>query len=302
MNVNLKQLETFVWVADLGSFRRAASQLNTTQPNISSRISTLEGLLGTTLMERDAGSVRLTSRGSELLVYARKVLRSMEAFVEAADNPGLFDGVLRLGVSEMVVSTWLREFMLAFKKKYPNILIELKVDLSVILEQELADHAIDLAFQSGPFTRPSSGDLGLGSFPIVWVTSPEIRDRLPKKVAIDDLVQLPIITHARNTRPYAELTEHFSAQQNLKVRLVPSSNLAACVQMAMDSFGIAVLLLPLVEREIAEGKLAIVNYDWVPERLSFHARYDIAKSSNVVASAAQLAHDISNKFAQSYLS
>ena len=42
LNFNLEQLETFVWVADLGGFRKAAARLNTTQPNISSRISALE--------------------------------------------------------------------------------------------------------------------------------------------------------------------------------------------------------------------------------------------------------------------
>ena len=61
MKINLKQLEAFVWVADLGSFRKAADRLNTTQPNVSSRIALLEGAMKRKLMERDAGSVRLTS-------------------------------------------------------------------------------------------------------------------------------------------------------------------------------------------------------------------------------------------------
>ena len=78
MKLSLKQLEAFVWVADLGSFRKAADRLNTTQPNISSRIATLETLLGQTTMERDAGSVRLTSKGTQLLIHARKVLRAVD--------------------------------------------------------------------------------------------------------------------------------------------------------------------------------------------------------------------------------
>jgi len=61
----LKQLEALVWVADLGSFRKAAQQLNTTQPNISSRIAGLENTLGVVLMQRDAGSVRITVKGQD---------------------------------------------------------------------------------------------------------------------------------------------------------------------------------------------------------------------------------------------
>jgi len=56
MNINFKQIEAFVWVADLGSFRHAAERLNTTQPNISTRISNLEEMIGAKVMERDAGS------------------------------------------------------------------------------------------------------------------------------------------------------------------------------------------------------------------------------------------------------
>ncbi|MGR3638602.1 helix-turn-helix domain-containing protein, partial [Alterinioella nitratireducens] len=61
--LTLKQLEALVWVADLGSFRKAAAHLGTTQPNISARIAALEATLGFSLMARDAGSVEMTPRG-----------------------------------------------------------------------------------------------------------------------------------------------------------------------------------------------------------------------------------------------
>ena len=76
--LNFKHIEAFVTVSDLGSFRRAADRLNTTQPNISSRIAQLEFHLGVTLMERDAGSVRLTQKGKSLLGPARSVLAAMD--------------------------------------------------------------------------------------------------------------------------------------------------------------------------------------------------------------------------------
>lgn len=70
---NLKQLETFVWVAKLGRFLRTAERLNTTQPNISVRIAELETTLDVRLFERDAGSVTLTPKGQALLNYAERV-------------------------------------------------------------------------------------------------------------------------------------------------------------------------------------------------------------------------------------
>ena len=64
MTPTLKQIEAFVQVADLASFRRAAARLNTTQPNISARICALETLLDTRLMDRDAGTANCLGRTS----------------------------------------------------------------------------------------------------------------------------------------------------------------------------------------------------------------------------------------------
>jgi DNA-binding transcriptional LysR family regulator len=105
VKLSLKQLEAFVWVADLGSFRKAADRLNTTQPNISSRIATLETLLNQSLMDRDAGSVRLTSKGRQLLDHARKVLHAVDDFADASSEAHLIESTLRLGVTEMIVHT-----------------------------------------------------------------------------------------------------------------------------------------------------------------------------------------------------
>ena len=61
--MNLRFVETFLWVARLGSFSAAAERLHTTQAAISNRIATLERDLGIRLFERDVRCVRLTSLG-----------------------------------------------------------------------------------------------------------------------------------------------------------------------------------------------------------------------------------------------
>ena len=101
MKVSIKQIEAFIWVADLGSFRRAAERLNTTQPNISTRLSNLEETIGVKLMERSAGSVRLTAKGRELVEQGRQVIRSMEQFVEVAGLSHLTESTIKLGVTEI---------------------------------------------------------------------------------------------------------------------------------------------------------------------------------------------------------
>jgi len=290
MNLNLKQLQAFVWVADLASFRRAADRLNTTQPNISARIAGLETLLGTKLMDRDAGSVRLTAKGRELLVCARRVLDATEALVMASGQAALVDGILRLGVTEMVVHTWLRDFLKELRERFPKINVELTVDMSVNLENGLAQRSLDLALQNGPFGLAVSGSVELGGYPLVWVASPGLN--IPSPASPADMAAHPILTHARDSRLFQEVTGHFADHRDLTVQIVPSSNLAACLHMTVEGMGIATVPRAMISKELARGELVEIAYPWAPEALQFAARYDAEKSAHYVASAALIAGEV----------
>lgn len=300
MNLKIAQLEAFVWVADLGSFRRAAERLNTTQPNISTRILALEQMLDVTLMERDAGSVRLTSKGVELLDHARRVLRSAESFLEASGQAALYEGVLKLGVTEMVVHTWLREFLKTLKREYPNILVELTVDLSARLNNELYSRSIDMAFQSGPFDRQTSGQETLGTYRWIWVAAPDMPYLDGEDLSVEQLLRYPVLTHARDTRPYEEVAGHFRTQRAATARLVPSSNLAACLHMSIDGMGVASMPVSMARDHIDAGKLRQVHYHWTPESLVFLARYDAARSPAFVAKAALLANRLAKVYVERF--
>jgi DNA-binding transcriptional LysR family regulator len=289
VKINLKQLEAFVWVADLGSFRKAADRLNTTQPNVSSRIALLEGAMKRKLMERDAGSVRLTSKGIQMLEYARKVLRTADAFADAAAEPSLIDGTLRLGVTEMIVHTWLSDFLKALSTTFPQLHVELTVDLSVNLERELAARTLDLALQNGPFRQQITGKIPLGDYPLIWVASRSLSLRGIQNPTMDHIAQHPILTHSRDTRLYTETAAHFARRKDLNVRLVPSSNLAACLYMTLNGMGVATLPAAMVTKEVSSGDLIQIDYQWQPEDLEFFARFDADRAPSFVPQAAKIA-------------
>lgn len=296
MDITLKQLEALVWVADLGSFRRAAERLHTTQPNISTRIATLESLLGVTLMQRDAGSVRLSAKGAELLTHARAVLREAEGLIAATDDPALRSGTLRLGVTEMIVHTWLNEFLNVLKQRFENIVVELTVDMSVRLEAGLIDRSIDLGLQNGPFDRKTSGEIDLGVYQAAWLASPDLGLPRGSSVTLEELAQHPVLTHARDSNHFLDMADHFTNRRDLNVRLVPSSNLAACQHMARNAMGIALLPEAMVTTELKDGTLVRVDYDWRPPDMQFFARWDRERSAEYVEAAAQLASEVAWHF------
>ncbi|WP_333714196.1 LysR family transcriptional regulator [Yoonia sp.] len=290
MQFNLKQLEAFVWVADLQSFRGAAERLNTTQPNISARIAKLESAVGTSLMSRDSGVVRLTAKGQELLRHARRVLDATDGFLTAADRKALTTGTLRLGVTEMIVHTWLRRYLRALNHRFPRLTVEVTVDFSVHLEKLLAERALDLALQNEPFARAFGGVVEVGAYPLVWLAAPGLtRDRTLSDAL---LTAQPILTHARDTRLYDEIAAHLATRREIAPRLVPSTNLALCRTMALDGLGLTVLPEAMVAEDLAEGRLVRLAYPWVPEPLHFFARYDADRAPRAVAEAAGLAAEI----------
>ena len=293
--LTIKQIEAFVEVADLGGFNRAAQRLGTTQPNISSRISTLEKLLGVTLMERDAGSVRLTPRGRELLERARAVLAATDALRMAADNPSAVDGVLRLGVTEMVAHTWLRDFLKAMRGAFPNVGVELAVDLSANVEKDLLNRALDLAFHNAPFVQEVTGAVDLGKWPLIWVGAPGVVAGEGASLAVGALREATIITHSRGTRLHDEVKTHFAATGHPAQGMVSSSNLAVCLHMAMEGFGLAAVPEAMAADALARGALTRIPYAWHPEPLHFMARFEASRNRGFVRHAAELAVEVARR-------
>ncbi len=293
--MNLKQLETFLLVATLGNFRKAAERLFTTQPAVSTRIASLENELGVRLFERSPGSVRLTAKGQELLPYAEKVLRSAENLRERAGDTSSISGVLRLGVSETIVHTLLPLFLARLHEAFPKVAVDLTVDITLNLRNELVARSLDLAFLMGPVSESSIANYHLCTFPLVWAASPKLDLPKRKRLGEADLVRFPIITYARHTRPFAEVQTRLREAAEDPPRIFASTSLAACLRMTLDGIGIGTLPLHMIEKELAAGSLRKISCTWVPSDLGFTASYPVEPWSPLVEQAALLAQKVASQ-------
>jgi len=287
--ITLKQLEAFAFVVDTGTFRAAASALGTTQPNISARITALETALDETLLIRDAGSVRLTANGEKLLAKTREVLWAGEALIEEAGRQELIEETLRLGVTELVACTWLQGFLRSMKEAYPRLRIQLEVDLSTAIDARLMEGQLDLALQTGPFRSKTFASDALGQENYCWVANSDLIQDISSKPTLSQLFDQTILTHAKHTQACSALHDIASKRGLRSERIVHSSALSACVPMVLEGLGVALLPVRLVGSEIASGDLHVVDADWLPEPLSFFARYAPARSARYVEQAAQIA-------------
>lgn len=287
--ITLKQLEAFAFVVDTGTFRAAASALGTTQPNISARITALESALNVTLLIRDAGSVRLTANGEKLLGKTREVLWAGEALIEEAGRQELIEETLRLGVTELVACTWLQGFLRLMREAYPKLRIQLEVDLSTAIDARLMEGQLDLALQTGPFKSKTFASEALGQEQYCWVVNSDLIKHVSTAPSLAELFELTILTHAKHTQACAAL-HRIAVERGLRSeRIVHSSALSACVPMVLEGLGAALLPERLVANEIASGDLHKVQSDWLPEPLSFYARYAPSRAALYVEKAAQVA-------------
>ena len=292
--MNLRQLETYLWVAKLGSFSRTAEKLFTTQPAISSRIASLENELHVTLFERDAGSFRLTASGRSLLPMAEEALGAVAEMRERAGAPAEVSGLLRLGVSETIVQSWLPELLAQLRAIYPALDVEISIDVTANLRNELVDHALDLAFLMGPVSEYTVTNVTLCDFPLIWAMRPPIKGRKKIKMSLRDMLRFPILTFPRNTRPYSEINEVFRARTGSAPRIFPSSSLNAGQRMAERGVGIATVPAALVADALADGRLAEVETDWNPTPLKFTASYISDPARPIIGKVADLARKVAD--------
>ncbi|MAW51562.1 MAG: LysR family transcriptional regulator [Geminicoccus sp.] len=292
--LSLKSLQAFVAVADTGSFGAAAILLNTTQPNISNRLATLETQLGLSLFARGIGKTSLTAKGRELLPLARDTLKQSDAFLLAADAPEVLNGVLRLGVSEVVAHSWLRSFMQAFALELPSVRVELTVDLSRQLLDRMQAGELDLCFQTESRPLPGLGFIELDRHDFTWVVAADTPPAVQRLPLIKALAQSSLFLPAKGTQPYIEF-ETFTRRFDVEAGgLVPSSNLSVALSLVRDGLGLGLLPWCMVEADVAVGRLVTLEHDWVPEPLLSSARFSEARRPIAVEQALETAQSVAS--------
>lgn len=264
--MNLKFLETFVWVARLKSFRLTADKLFTTQASISSRIAVLEGELGVKLFLRDSRGVSLTPEGLKVLDYAEQMLDTMSALKQSIETRSSKVGRVRIGVMDTVIHTWLSPLVAQMTDRYPRVEIELVADTSLNLCDQLQKGFLDIVLQTDLVRHESVRSLELASHPLGWiVASNSIYNR--EYADLGELARERIITYSKNSRPHQDLLALMQTNGVLAPRLNCVNSVSAITRLLGDGFGIGVLPPVLVAEELARGELTLLDIDQRPPNL-----------------------------------
>jgi DNA-binding transcriptional LysR family regulator len=289
--VDFKSLETFLWVVTLGSFRAAGDKLNTTQPAISQRIAQLEREVGVKLLNRDHRVASPTPSGRQLMVYAEKLIGLRAEMMAAVSDRSAMRGVMRLGVAETIVHTWLSRLIKSVNDAYPNLSLEIEVDITPNLSARLLAQEIELAFMLGPLSGSNVHNRELCDYPIGFLASPSL-GLGDGPLTVRDLATFPIITFPRKTQPYEIVRSLFNRPDLPPIRLHASASLATVIHMAIEGLGIAVIPTAIVENELADGQLQLLSTDLKIAPLTFSASWLASPDTAAVELVADLAGQI----------
>jgi DNA-binding transcriptional LysR family regulator len=143
-NFSTELLRTFVAIIDEGSFTAAGSRLGFTQSAVTAQIKRLEAQAGCQLLTRNTRSMAPTPQGEVMLQGAREILSLHGSLREQLGITQGLGGRLRIGISEGYLSLSLAGMLRRFKEKHPGVQVEMHVDATKVLVDQLNEELLDV--------------------------------------------------------------------------------------------------------------------------------------------------------------
>jgi DNA-binding transcriptional LysR family regulator len=216
--------------------------------------------------------------------------------VESIGDCASVRGMVRLGVSESIVHTWLPALIERVNAAHPNLELEIEVDSSPNLYERLLSKDLNLAFLLGPANNPGLHSRPLCTLSLAFLASSS-KIKLPRSsVELEDIAKWPIITFSRNTQPYIALRELF-ARKGLRPTIHASASLATVVRMALDGIGIAVIPPAILKNLASHGKLQELRTRIELAPLDFVVSWPAAPDSPAALKVAEIALGVARKSA-----
>ncbi len=284
--MNNRQLESFLTIAQLGSFAAAAERLHVTQSTISARIQELEEDLGVELFDRSLRRVHLTLKGRELLIYAEQVSTLFSEIKEQIGSNKSLTGILRIGVAELVAISWLPKFARLVRDQYPGIVMEFEVGLNPFLVDGVRSGELDIAIVAGPASDSALIAMHLGTVHFSWMCSPSLHDS-DDLLEPRDLRKWPIIYLGTDSFTSEVTNEWLGLPATRKQRGTSCNSLAAV--KSLTAAGVGVSLLPVKTFADALAIRELRQLRTTPEGLDMpfsviHAKRDSSKLLSHIAS------------------
>mgnify|MGYP003618328357 FL=1 len=260
--MNIRQIKTFLTLAECLNMTETAARLNCTQPAVSARIQGLEETLGTVLFDRIGKKVHLTANGAVFCDYARKLLGTLQAATEhlhQMDDP--LSGTLHFGASNFIGIYLIPPFLGRYRKLAPKLEFELDILPSAKLLERLDANKLEFLILSDriPLDAARHDHRDLCRDEMVCVVPPDHRLARAGRGALAELADDTFLIKAAPSATRAFLLEVLNAHGGSLGREMHISSTEAIKQGVMHGLGVSILSRFTVAHELAAGRLCEVD-------------------------------------------
>lgn len=259
--ITLKQLETFMAVAEARGFRRASERLNLSQSAVTAHVQQLESTLGVPLFHRTTRSVRLTDAGTELLDRASRTVTGLEDTIRAfRDEAAMTRGRVLVACAPSFASSILPPALAAFQLRHPEIFIQVREAYGSEIIEALRTDTVD--FGIGPLDRDDKDIVftHLLSDSFVAVMSGDAPLAKRKSLTFADIMDVPILAMPRRSATRDLLERHFEKNGRVLEPKYEMLHHQTLISMADAGLGIAVLPETAVP-PARDGSYAVIPLD-----------------------------------------
>ena len=257
--MDFDQLETFLAVARLASFSRAAEKRFRTQPAISSQIRSLEEEVGARLLDRSGGKVSVTSSGKIFLKYAEQSLEDRKNMLtDVAETERVPRGEITVGANEGTCLHILPEVFAVFKRQYPAVAVNItRADYARILDC-VSDNSVDFGFVSLPIRDPRLTVVPIHHDELVIIAPPQHKLARLKSATVAEVAEYPLVVpKAGHTR---DVLDHLFYERRLKPRYAMELDSSELLKrfVAAD-VGVGFIARSHVQEDLRAKALAVIS-------------------------------------------
>lgn len=258
--MDIRNVKTFVRVAELKSFTKAAEKLNYVQSTVTAQIKQLEKELGYSLFDRIGKKISLTVMGERFLKIAYELLLVSEKAENLNADSNDIKGVLRVGVSESLLISVFKDLIPEFKAKFRNIDLRIRSGHTVDLLDQLRQNNLDLLYVSKiKNTDPDLKCHYARKENSVFVSGTDYEKVSGKTISMDNIFKHNFIITEREGMYYSVLSK-LAAEQNASVNdWIEVDNVLVIIELVKRGMGVAFLPEYLVADEIEKGNLKKIN-------------------------------------------
>jgi DNA-binding transcriptional LysR family regulator len=252
---SVKELETFITVAEVGSFQGAARRLNATQPAISKRISELEMELGVQLFDRSTRTCRITAKGRALVTYAQRVLGDIGEIQRTIGSRSSLAGHVRLGVIETIAFNKLPEILERCTADLPELSLEVEVGATIDLVRKVRTHELDIAVVVAPVFEEAIASEPFWTVPMSWIAHGPRWTEGP--LSVEALAKHTILLQSGSR--HIPVIEGWFKSRGLRVKnIIRCNGIATAMKMTAAGLGLSLVPIESARRELESGTVTAV--------------------------------------------